>query len=151
MCALLADINHHLGTALLFAGIAWTLASRTPPRVAATAALTLSVDQVRVVIVRWSHRFRWKASTVRSEFDVIRSRSLNEEVAVKLRLASNAVALREAGAWLSRWPGILGSIPHVLSRVFPGMVERDLAYPRGLVSRSVRRAIPPGGLCDYLS
>ena len=35
--------------AILLAGIAWTIASRTPPRYEAAAALTLNVDKVQVV------------------------------------------------------------------------------------------------------
>ena len=93
-----------LAPTVLMAGIAWTIASVTVPRFAATAALTLDVGKVQIVDREVVSRLPRESSTLRSELDVIRSRSLNEEVIVKLGLASNPAVAREAHAWLSPWP-----------------------------------------------
>src|SRR5271156_6655751 len=120
---------------VVIAGLAWTIASRTPPRYEASTALTLNVSKVQIVDREVVSRLPLESATLRSELDVIRSRSVNEEVAVKLGLASDPAALQEAGAWLTRWPGVAGPIQHALGRVLPGLVEQDLAYPRGTVPR----------------
>jgi uncharacterized protein involved in exopolysaccharide biosynthesis len=93
-----------LAPTVLVAGIAWMIASVTVPRFAATAALTLDVHKVQIVDREVVSRLPLESSTLRSELDVIRSRSLNEEVIVKLGLASNPAVAREAHAWLSPWP-----------------------------------------------
>src|SRR5271155_1228175 len=92
---------------VVIAGLAWTIASRTPPRYEASTALTLNVSKVQIVDREVVSRLPLESATLRSELDVIRSRSVNEEVAVKLGLASDPAVLQEAGAWLSRWPGVL--------------------------------------------
>ena len=86
---------------VLFAGIAWMFASTRVPRFAATSALTLNVGKVKIVDYEVVSRLPLETSTIRSEIDVIRSRSLNEEVGVKLGLLTDPAVQREAGAWLS--------------------------------------------------
>src|SRR5215468_4422785 len=90
--------------AVLGIGIAWTIASTTVPRFTATSALTLNVSKVQIVDREVVSRLPLESSTLRSEIDVIRSRSLNEEVVVTLGLATDPVATREASAWLKPWP-----------------------------------------------
>ena len=75
-----------LAPTVLIAGIAWTLAAVTVPRFAATAALTLNVGKVQIVDREVVSRLPLESSTLRSEIDVMRSRSLNEEIVVKLGL-----------------------------------------------------------------
>src|SRR5437899_41780 len=91
---------------VLMAGVAWTIASKTVPHFEATAAVTLNVGKVQIVDREVISRLPLENSTLRSEIDVIRSRSLNEEVVVKLGLASDPAVLWEVAAWQSRWPEI---------------------------------------------
>jgi succinoglycan biosynthesis transport protein ExoP len=113
--------------AVLFAGIAWMVASMTPPRFAATSALTLNMSKVKIVDYEVVSRLPLETSTLRSEIDVIRSRSLNEEVIVKLGLDSDPAVAREAHAWLSPWPYAARSMRDELGRWLPGIVGKDPA------------------------
>jgi len=83
---------------VLFAGIAWTIASVTVPRFEATAAVTLNVGKVRIVDSEVVSRLPLESSTLRSEIDVMRSRFLNDEVVVKLGLASDPAVRRDGQA-----------------------------------------------------
>jgi capsular exopolysaccharide synthesis family protein len=115
-----------LAPGVLFAGIAWTIASLTPPHFAAISALTLNVSKVQIVdreVV--SPRLPLETSTLRSEIDVIRSRSLNEEVVVKLGLESDPAVAREAHAWLSPWPYAARGMRAELRRSFPEILGED--------------------------
>src|SRR5215472_3853080 len=103
----------------LFAGIAWTIASMTPPHFAAISALTLNVSKVQIVDREVVSRLPLETSTIRSEIDVIRSRSLNEEVVVKLGLQSDPAVAREVHAWLSPWPYAARHMRDALRRHFP--------------------------------
>jgi polysaccharide biosynthesis transport protein len=116
-----------LAPTVLIAGIAWTLASFTVPRFAATSALTLNVGKVKIVDYEVVSRLPLETSTLRSEIDVIRSRSLNEEVVVKLGLTTDPAVAREAHAWLSPWPYAARGIRDALGRWLPGIVEKDPA------------------------
>ena len=129
-----------LAPTVLFAGIAWTIASTTVPRFAATAALTLNVGKVQIVDREVVSRLPLESSTLRSELDVIRSRSLNEEVVVKLGLISDPAVAREAYAWLSPWPYFARGMRDALVRFLPGIVGQDPANKpcRCLRNRSSR-------------
>ena len=116
-----------LAPTVLMAGIAWTIASVTVPRFAATAALTLDVGKVQIVDREVVSRLPLESSTLRSELDVIRSRSLNEEVIVKLGMASDPAVAREAHAWLSPWPYAARGMRDAVGRLFPGIVGKDPA------------------------
>src|SRR5215472_16538008 len=71
-----------LAPAVLIAAIAWAVASAMMPRYTATSALTLNVSKVQIVDREVVSRLPLESSTLRSEIDVIRSRSLNDEVVV---------------------------------------------------------------------
>jgi uncharacterized protein involved in exopolysaccharide biosynthesis/Mrp family chromosome partitioning ATPase len=116
-----------LAPAVLIAGIAWTIASTTVPRFTATAAVTLDVSKVQIVEREVVSRLPLESSTLRSEIDVIRSRSLNEEVVVKLGLTSDPAVAREAHAWLSPWPYAARGIRDALRRFFPKIIGKDPA------------------------
>jgi capsular exopolysaccharide synthesis family protein len=116
-----------LAPAFLFAGTAWAIASMTTPRFAATAALTLNVGKVKIVDYEVVSRLPLESSTLRSEIDVMRSRSLNEEVNVKLGLIGDPAAAREAHAWLSPWPYAARTMRALLGRYFPGIVGEEPA------------------------
>src|SRR5215467_4966200 len=107
---------------VFFAAIAWIIASMTPPHFAATSAVTLNVSKVQVVDREVVSRLPLETSTLRSEIDVMRSRSLNDEVVVKLGLGSDPAVAREAHAWLSPWPYAARGIRDVLRRHFPGLI-----------------------------
>jgi polysaccharide biosynthesis transport protein len=113
--------------AVLFAGIAWTIAWMTPPRFAATSALTLNVGKVKIVDYEVVSRLPLETSTLRSEIDVIRSRSLNEEVVVNLGLTTDPAVAREAHAWLSPWPYAVRGMRDALGRWLPDIVGTDPA------------------------
>src|SRR5215469_1157688 len=113
--------------AVLGAGIAWTIASTTVPRFTATSALTLNVSKVQIVDREVVSRLPLESSTLRSEIDVIRSRSLNDEVVVKLGLASDPAVAREAHAWLSPWPYAARGMRDALRRFFPEIFRKDAA------------------------
>src|SRR5215472_11424266 len=111
--------------AVLGAGIAWTIVSTTVPRFTATSALTLNVSKVQIVDREVVTRLPLESSKLRSEIDVIRSRSLNDEVVVKLGLASDPAVAREAHAWLSPWPYAARGFRNALRRYFPELLGED--------------------------
>ena len=88
--------------AVLIAGIAGTIASVTVPRYTATAALTLDVGKVQFVEHEVVSPLPLENSTLRSELDVIHSRSLNDEVGVLLGLRSDPAVAREVADWQSQ-------------------------------------------------
>ena len=112
--------------AVLLAGVVWTIASVTVPRYIATAALTLDVGKVQFVEHEVISPLPLENSTLRSELDVIHSRSLNDEVGVLLGLRSDSAVAREVVAWQPRswWPDI-ARVRHALSRFFPRIVGED--------------------------
>jgi uncharacterized protein involved in exopolysaccharide biosynthesis len=114
---------------MLFAGIAWTYASTRVPRFAATSALTLNVGKIKIVDYEVVSRLPLETSTLRSEIDVIRSRSLNEEVAVKLGLLSDPVVAREAHAWLRPWHVAARTALEDLRPFLPGIVAKFFPTP----------------------
>ncbi len=111
---------------VLIAGIVWTIAAVTVPRYTATAALTLDVGKVQFVEHEVVSPLPLENSTLRSELDVIHSRSLNDEVGVLLGLRSDPAVAREVAAWqsLSWWPDI-ARVRRALSRFFPRIVGTD--------------------------
>jgi succinoglycan biosynthesis transport protein ExoP len=108
--------------AVLLSGIGWAMASKAVPLFTATAALTLDVSKVQIVDREVVSQLPLETSTLRSEIDVIRSRSLNDEVVVLLGLASD--------------PGVAGS--GRVARVGAGFrqLHRKSAWP--FVSRHFR-------------
>src|SRR6516162_2087005 len=119
--------------AVLGVGIAWTIASTTVPRFTSTSALTLNVGKVQIVDREVVSRLPLETSTLRSEIDVIRSRSLNDEVVVKLGLESDRAIAREAHAWLSPWPYAARGMRDRLRRYFPALLGEDPANTSGAV------------------
>ncbi|HEY1300144.1 MAG TPA: Wzz/FepE/Etk N-terminal domain-containing protein, partial [Stellaceae bacterium] len=115
--------------ALAMTGIAWAITSILVPRYAATAAITLNVSKVNLVDRELVSRLPLENSTLRSEIDVMRSRSLNDQVATSLALASDPEALREAAAWESPWPHISRRIRDRIARLLPGIVEKTPPEP----------------------
>src|SRR5215472_6058989 len=79
-----------LAPMVVVAGIAWLIASVTAPRFTGIAAVTLGVSKVHIVDREVVTRLPLEGSTaLRSEIDIMRSRSLNEEVVVHLGLGSD--------------------------------------------------------------
>ena len=111
--------------AVLVGGIGWGLAQKTVPLYTPTSALTLDVSKIQIVDREVVSRLPLEASTIRSEIDVIRSRSLNDEVVVELGLASDPSVAREVIAWQAREPVAVRVLRHALSRFFPSIVEKD--------------------------
>jgi polysaccharide biosynthesis transport protein len=115
--------------AVLIAGIAGTIASVTVPRYTATAALTLDVGKVQFVEHEVVSPLPLENSTLRSELDVIHSRSLNDEVGVLLGLRSDPAVAREVADWQSQswWP-VVARARRALSRFFPRIVAKEPVF-----------------------
>ena len=111
--------------AVVTAAIAWGMVSVTVPRYAATAALTLNVDRLHLVDREVVSRLPLENSTLRSEIDVIRSRSLNDEVVVQLGLAGDPGVAREVAAWQAPWSDFARRGQNALHRYFPRLVGKD--------------------------
>jgi uncharacterized protein involved in exopolysaccharide biosynthesis/Mrp family chromosome partitioning ATPase len=114
---------------VLSVGIAWMMASVAVPRFAATAVLTLDVSKVQLVEHEVVSRLPLESSTLRSELDVIRSRSLNDEVGVVLGLRDNPAVRQEVVAWqsLPLWPDVARVVRKAVDRFLPGMLGKDPA------------------------
>ena len=82
--------------------------------------------KVKIVDREVVSRLPLESSTLRSELDVMRSRSLNEEIVVKLGLEGDPAVQREVRAWQSRWPEVVRRLRDALGRFFPGIVGQDL-------------------------
>src|SRR5262249_48588547 len=64
----------------LSAGIAWLIYLATPPRFESTAVIALDVRKIQVVDHEVVSRLPQESAALRTELDVMRSRSLNEKV-----------------------------------------------------------------------
>ncbi|MGC2521247.1 MAG: polysaccharide biosynthesis tyrosine autokinase [Stellaceae bacterium] len=95
-----------LTPALLIAVVAVVIALITPPRYAAEAGLALDVRKVEIVDHQVVSSLPQESPALRTELDVIRSRSLAEQVVDRLGLAANPGVLREAGTPPSLWRDI---------------------------------------------
>jgi polysaccharide biosynthesis transport protein len=122
--------------AVLLSGIGWAMASKAVPLFTATAALTLDVSKVQIVDREVVSQLPLETSTLRSEIDVIRSRSLNDEVVVLLGLASDPGVAREVAAWHAWEPVFVSFTEKVLGRLFPGIFGQDrLMTPKPTASQ----------------
>ena len=110
--------------AVLLAGVAWVLAVAAVPRFTATSAVTLDVSKVQIVDREVVTQLPLESSTLRSEMDVIRSRSLNEEVVVLLGLGSDPGVAREVLAWETPEPLLIKASRKVLGHFFPSVIGK---------------------------
>src|SRR6516165_2050642 len=94
-------VNRHkiiiLSPMVLIAGAAWLIASATQPRFVAKAVLALDARKVQVVEHEIVSRLPQENAALRTELDVIGSRSAAEEVVDRLALTSDAEVLQVAG------------------------------------------------------
>src|SRR5215471_11060871 len=95
-------LNRHkiiiLAPMVLFAGAAWLIASFTPPRFIAKAVLALDARKVQIVEHEIVSRLPQENAALRTELDVIGSRSAADEVVDRLALTSDPEMLKEARA-----------------------------------------------------
>jgi hypothetical protein len=103
---------------VLMAGVAWTIASATPPRFAPSAVLALEVRKVQIVEHEVVSRLPQESPALRTELDVMSSRSLEEQVVDRLGLTADPDVLREAGAAHSLWQDAASIITPALGRFF---------------------------------
>src|SRR5215469_9347484 len=82
---------------VLVAGAAWLIASATQPRFVAKAVLALDARKVQVVEHEIVSRLPQENAALRTELDVIGSRSAAEGVVDRLALTSDAEVLQTAG------------------------------------------------------
>jgi succinoglycan biosynthesis transport protein ExoP len=129
-----------LAPTILIAGVAWTIASTTAPRFASEASLAIDVRRVEVVEHEVVSRFPQEspALALRTELDVISSRSLAEQVVNRLGLAADPDVLREAGAVHSLWQDVAGILRRALDRLFPGIAGGGLASKSDVVPNLTR-------------
>jgi uncharacterized protein involved in exopolysaccharide biosynthesis/Mrp family chromosome partitioning ATPase len=91
---------------VLIAGAAWLIASATQPRFVAKAVLALDSRKVQVVEHEIVSRLPQENAALRTELDVIGSRSAAEEVVDRLALTSDAEVLQVAGKFGSLWQNL---------------------------------------------
>jgi len=96
-----------LAGTVLATALAWATASTMPPRFEATAVLALDAPKIQIVEHEVVSRLPQEASALRTELDVMRSRSVNEEVVDRLGLINDPDVLREAAGVASE------AVPHL--------------------------------------
>jgi succinoglycan biosynthesis transport protein ExoP len=91
-----------LAPAVLMAVVGWTIGSTTAPRYAAEAVLAFDLRRVQVVehdvVSRLPQESSAMGAALRTELDIITSRSLAEQLVDRLRLAADPDVLREANS-----------------------------------------------------
>src|SRR5215813_9244267 len=108
---------------VLFAGAAWLIASYTPPRFVAKAVLALDARKVQVVEHEIVSRLPQENAALRTELDVIGSRSAAEGVVDRLALTSDAEVLQAAGKFGSVWQNLACDAQRALPSWFPWIPE----------------------------
>jgi polysaccharide biosynthesis transport protein len=120
-------VNRHkiiiLSPMVLIAGAAWMIASATQPRFVANAVLALGVPRVQIVEHEIVSRLPQESAALRTELDVIGSRSAAEEVVDRLALTSDTEVLQEAGAVGSLWQNLACDTQRALPSWFPWIAE----------------------------
>src|SRR5215471_14853848 len=108
---------------VLFAGAAWLIASYTPPRFVAKAVIALDARKVQIVEHEIVSRLPQENAALRTELDVIGSRSAAEEVVDRLTLTSDPDLLKLTEAVSSPWQNLACSAQEVLPSSFPWIGE----------------------------
>jgi polysaccharide biosynthesis transport protein len=111
-----------LATTVLIGAVAWTIASTTTPRFAADALLALDVRKVQIVEHEVVSRLPQESPALRTELDVITSRSLAEQVVDRLGLTADPDVSREATADHSAWKDLAAAALQAVSQWFPHSV-----------------------------
>ena len=112
-----------LSPMILIAGAAWLIASATQPRFVAKAVLALDARKVQVVEHEIVSRLPQENAALRTELDVIGSRSAAEEVVDRLALTSDAEVLQVAGNSGSLWQNLACNAQRALPSWFPWIPE----------------------------
>src|ERR1700752_1858271 len=107
---------------LLFAGAAWLIASAMPPRFVAKAVLALDARKVQVVEHEIVSRLPQENAALRTELDVIGSRSAAEEVADQLALTSDPEMLKEVRG-VSLWHNLACGAQQAVPSWLPWIAE----------------------------
>jgi capsular exopolysaccharide synthesis family protein len=120
-------INRHkiliVSPMVLFAGTAWIMASTMQPRFVAKAVLALDVRKVQVVEHEIVSRLPQENAALRTELDVIGSRSAAEELVDRSALNFDAEVLQVAGRSSSLWQKITCDAQRALLSWFPSTPE----------------------------
>ena len=120
-------LNRHIIIILLpmvlFAGAAWLIASATQPRFVAKAVLALDARKIQVVEHEIVSRLPQENAALRTELDVIGSRSAAEDVVDRLALTSDAEVLQVAGKFGSLWQNLACNAQGALPSWFPWILE----------------------------
>jgi uncharacterized protein involved in exopolysaccharide biosynthesis/Mrp family chromosome partitioning ATPase len=108
-----------LSPMVLIASAAWLVASATQPRFVAKAVLALDARKVQVVEHEIVSRLPQENAALRTELDVIGSRSAAEEVVDRLKLTSDTEVLQVAGNASSLWQSLACDAQRALPSWFP--------------------------------
>ena len=122
---------------VLFTGIALLIYLATPPRFESTAVIALDVRKVQVVDHEVVSRLPQESAALRTELDVMRSRSLNEKVVDRLNLTVDPAVLREAGAEHALMHDVAEIIQNALGRF--SLVLPELIRPQRRTARRLLR------------
>jgi uncharacterized protein involved in exopolysaccharide biosynthesis/Mrp family chromosome partitioning ATPase len=124
---------------VLIAGAAWLTGSTMQPRFVAKAVLALDVRKVQVVEHEIVSRLPEESAALRTELDVIGSRSAAEEVVDRLALSSDAEIQQVAGRSSSVWQKITCEAQGALQSWFDWTFEicpASASTERSALSRS---------------
>jgi polysaccharide biosynthesis transport protein len=115
---------------VLFAGAAWMIVSHTPPRFVAKAVLALDARKVQIVEHEIVSRLPQENAALRTELDVIGSRSAADEVVDRLALTSDAEVLKEVRGG-SPWYNLACDAQGAVTSWLPWIAEICPATARG--------------------
>jgi uncharacterized protein involved in exopolysaccharide biosynthesis/Mrp family chromosome partitioning ATPase len=110
-----------LAPTILVTVATWLVVSTIAPQYAAEAALALDARKVQIVQNEVVSRLPEESPVVRTELDVVASRSLIERVVDRLALENDRGFLREVAARHSTWEDLVDRARGVLARRFPDM------------------------------
>jgi uncharacterized protein involved in exopolysaccharide biosynthesis/Mrp family chromosome partitioning ATPase len=108
---------------VLIAGAAWMIVSYTQPRFVAKAVLALDARKVQIVEHEIVSRLPQENAALRTELDVIGSRSAADEVIERFALTSDPDVLKELGTVASLWQDLACYAQSRLSSWFPWIAE----------------------------
>jgi succinoglycan biosynthesis transport protein ExoP len=126
---------------VLVAGVAWMIASATQPRFVANAVLALDVHKIQIVDREIVSRLPQESAALRTELDVVGSRSAAEAVVDRLALTSDAEILREVGVVSSLWQNLACDAQQALPSWFPWIEEICLALASSTIPSLSRTQI----------
>jgi uncharacterized protein involved in exopolysaccharide biosynthesis len=134
---------------LLMSVMAWLIVSATPPSFVAKAVLALDVRKVQVVEHEIVSRLPQENAALRTELDVIGSRSAAEGVVDRLGLTSDPEVLQVFGTFSSLWQNLACNAQQALRSWSPWIAE-ICAAPAGTAVPTLSRSQLADWIVDNL-